>query len=100
VRRDWLVQQGARPVIYGDNRVWSRLDQNLRPFFQLRSSRGRGGMRRFDWTAEREWRHVGDVLLDAIPPDAALLFVPQEAEAQALSLRSPWPILLLPHDDE
>ena len=49
-----------------------------------------------DWTAEREWRHVGDVPLDEIPPDAALLFVPTETEAEQLATISRWPVVVVP----
>jgi len=38
---------------------------------------------------------VGDVELGDLPADAALLFVPSEAEARQLAAASPWPIVVL-----
>ena len=49
----------------------------------------------WDWTVEREWRHVGDLPLDKIPEDAAFVFVPTPAEARALRQRSRWPVVVL-----
>jgi hypothetical protein len=91
IRRDWLQTCGARPVQYGDDSLWSRLPSEERPFFQKTESRTARG-KPVDWTAEREWRHVGDVPLDEIPHDAALLFVPSRAEAELLAALSPWAI--------
>lgn len=34
LQREWLRLQGARPVQYGDQRVWERLAEEQRPFFQ------------------------------------------------------------------
>lgn len=95
IRRAWLEDQGARPVQYGDEASWGALPRDDRPFFQKRESQTASG-KRIDWTIEREWRHVGDVELDELPADAALLFVPSEAEARQLAAASPWPIVVLP----
>jgi hypothetical protein len=95
IRRDWLQSRGARAVRYGDEGDWRNLPDAERPFFQKRQSETTGGQV-IDWTAEREWRHLGDVPLDAVPCDAALLFVPTEAEARQLATASRWPVVLSP----
>lgn len=94
IRRDWLQRRGTRPVQYGDDPLWDALPDADRPFFQKRTSHTAGD-KRIDWTVEQEWRHLGDMELDQLPADAALLFVPSEAEARQLTASSPWPIVVL-----
>jgi len=94
IRREWLEGRGARPVQYGDDPLWDALPADDRPFFQKRESHTASG-KRIDWTVEQEWRHVGDMELGELPADAALLFVPSEAEARQLAAASPWPIVVL-----
>ncbi len=93
IRRDWLQRRGTRPVLYGDESLWGALPTADRPFFQKRASETASG-RVLDWTVEQEWRHVGDLRLDGIPADAALLFVPSAAEAWQLAASSPWPVVV------
>jgi hypothetical protein len=93
IRRDWLDRQGARAVHYGNDELWTALPAEEQPFFQARQSRGKGSP--IDWTAEEEWRHVGDVLLDQVPADAAFVFVPTSAEAERIAEESPWPIMVV-----
>jgi hypothetical protein len=94
IRRDWLQQQGARPVHYGDDSLWEQLDTAERPFFQKSHSRtGKGAV--LDWTVEREWRLLGDLRLNEIPRDAAIVFVPTRQEAHQLAMASPWPVAVL-----
>jgi hypothetical protein len=94
IRRDWLQRRGACPVQYGDESLWEVLPDAARPFFQKCVSHTASG-KQIDWTAEREWRQVGDVELSEIPADAALLFVPSETAARQLAAASPWPIVVL-----
>jgi len=94
IRRDWLQRRGTRPVRYGDESLWESLPPADRPFFQKRTSETAAG-RVLDWTVEQEWRHVGDLKLDGIPAQAALLFVPSDAEARQLAASSPWPVVVL-----
>jgi len=98
IARTWLEQQGARPVIYGDDAVWNTLTVEERYRFQRAKSRLRARPDRppLDWTIEREWRHAGDVELAALPPDQGLIFVPNAAEARRLAAVSPWPVTLWP----
>ena len=98
IRRDWLERRGTRPVCYGDEALWESLPPAERPFFQKRQSCTPGG-KQIDWTVEQEWRHVGDLRLDGIPADAALLFVASETEARQLAPASPWPIVVLSADE-
>ena len=67
-----------------------------RPFFQQALSRPGGSAARIDWTAEAEWRHVGDVDLSRLAGDAGLLFVPRAEEAEQLRRIRRWPIVVLP----
>ncbi len=98
IRRQWLVQRGARPVQYGPAELWSALPEAERPFFQAQQSRT--APRAIDWTAEQEWRHIGDVPLDEVPSEAAFLFVPSHAEAAQLAKESPWPVVVLAAADQ
>ncbi len=91
IRREWLEQFGTRPVVYGDEQTWKDLPLAQRAFFQLQ----RGERSSVDWSNEQEWRHVGDVQLEHLPAEAALLFVPTEAEAKKLALISRWPITVV-----
>lgn len=95
IDREWLEQQGARPVVYGDENEWKALGVEDRAFFQKRKSKSAAG-RGMDWTSEREWRHVGDISLDEIPDDAALLFVPSESDAKHLARISRWTVAVVP----
>jgi hypothetical protein len=92
VRRDWLQRHGARPVRYGDTSLWDRLPNGERPFFQCRYA---GTDHTIDWSAEREWRHVGDLDLSRLPGDAAWLVVPTREAARVLSRFSRWPIVVM-----
>lgn len=95
IRRDWLERRGTRPVCYGDEALWESLAPAERPYFQKRESRTPSG-KPIDWTVEQEWRHAGDLRLDGIPADVALLFVASETEARQLAAASPWPIVVSP----
>ena len=95
IQREWLVQRGARPVVYGDDADWQRLPAADRPFFQLRQTRGRKSIRVHDWSVEKEWRRVGSLSLDDLPSDAAMLFVPTVDEAKIMAELSRWPVLVL-----
>ncbi len=96
IDQEWLSRRGAREVIYGDDDVWQSLSDDDRPFFQLQETRGRRDREPIDWTVEREWRHVGDVDLSEIPPNAAVVFVPSREEAQRIARVSRWPVTVIP----
>ena len=40
IRRDVLMQRGARPVIYGDEACWECLTSDQRPYFQTAQTKG------------------------------------------------------------
>ncbi len=88
----WGRQRGIRPVVYGSETTWQRLTPQERPFFQSATSRAHS---KIDWRKEREWRHLGDLTLDDLPRDQAVVFVPSEQDCDALSTVSPWPVVAL-----
>jgi hypothetical protein len=90
IRREWLMKQGARAVIYGDDADWQSLSETDRPFFQRRQTRR--GRRRRDWSREQEWRHLGNVDLSQVPADSALVFASNLEEAAQLARLSRWPV--------
>jgi hypothetical protein len=90
--RDWLQQCGGRPVVYGDEALWNTLADSQRPYFQRRCCGKNGAI---DWSIEREWRHVGDLDLENLPPDAGFVFVPSMDEARHLIGLSRWPVVVL-----
>ncbi len=94
VRREWLQQRGARPVVYGSETTWVDLADDERPYFQL-AKRSKSD-NAIDWTVEREWRHEGDLDLTDLSAGDALVFVPNYEAARQISAVSPWPITLWP----
>jgi predicted protein tyrosine phosphatase len=91
IQREWLIQHGARPAIYGDEAVWSSLTESDRPFFQLAA--GTSGI---DWKIEREWRVPADVKLDELTPTDVMIVVPDYSSAKPISKVTDWPITLWP----
>lgn len=55
----------------------------------------RGNTGGIDWRTEREWRTLGDLSLDGLPPDRGFLFVHSEAEAVVMAPASPWPVFTI-----
>jgi hypothetical protein len=94
IERSWLSGRGAQAVQYGDEDLWESLPEQQRPFFQKRITQSRHGQQ-IDWSLEREWRHRGDVLLDELPPESALVFVPTLGHARPIANISPWPVIVL-----
>jgi hypothetical protein len=92
IAQPWLVERGARPVVYGDESCWRSLPDAQRPFFQRRLGGRRGEI---DWSREREWRHPGDVDLAELAMDDAFVFVANPQEAHQLATMSPWRIVVL-----
>lgn len=79
VRRDILRSFAAKPAIYGDEQVYSRLAEPERYRFQLSRSGGSAS-----WRHEREWRVRGGLELSKIKPDGGFVFVPTEEEKEEL----------------
>lgn len=98
IRKEWLAERNCFPVRYGDDALWESLDASDRPFFQLKTSGSRRGDRAIDWSLERESRHVGNLDLKKLPPEAGLVFVPTLEEAERIATISPWPVTVLDRD--
>lgn len=79
IRKDILVALGARRVIYGYEDVFRSLPDQDKHFFQLTKPGG------YDWTAEKEWRLLGDVALSNIPRSYVAAIVPTLEEAARIS---------------
>ena len=91
IHRDALAHVGARPVLYGDDATWNSMNDSDRPFFQ--TSTGRRG--KHDWTRESEWRVLGDVHLDELPPAAIYVFVESRQHIDAIANLSCWSVVCL-----
>ncbi|MBI5761174.1 MAG: hypothetical protein HZA46_21835 [Planctomycetales bacterium] len=101
LRREWLERRGARRVLYGGEAEWGLTPTVDQPFFQCVRELDRvtwnGGAPpdTIDWSAEREWRHLGDLDLSDVTPNDVLLFVPTRDAAQRLASVCPWPITIV-----
>ena len=82
---------GARPVIYGTEHDWEELPDDQRPYFQLQQSKSQ----KIDWRSELEWRMLGDLKLDRIPQDKAIVFVKTESDGEVVEKLSRWPVVVL-----
>ncbi len=99
VRKQWLLDRGTRPVIYGNEELWDTLTETDRPFFQRNNAANMDsatGRQDIDWSEEREWRHRGDLDLSGLGISDALVFVPNFQSAERLAIVSPWPLTLWP----
>ena len=92
IRRQWLIERGARPVRYTDDPLVDSPDSAERAWSQPARSRGPAAI---DWTVEREWRHPGDLCLEELPADAGLVFVPSRAEAERVAAVSRWGVVVV-----
>ncbi len=68
------LEIGIRPVIYGQPADIERLPESDRPYFQPNGKKG-------DWTAEKEWRFIGNLDLSFIPDESMLVIVRKSTEA-------------------
>ncbi|TFH64682.1 MAG: hypothetical protein E4G91_05025 [Candidatus Zixiibacteriota bacterium] len=78
IRTDTAIAAGLRPVIYGEDDLYSRLVDGDRPFFQ------NCGSKVSDWRPEAEWRCLGDLNLQSLSPDGIKLITYTCKEAAAL----------------
>lgn len=90
-RNVFLRKFGARPVVYGGDAMWQSMDEEEQPYFQLRKS----SSDKIDWQQEKEWRVIGDVDLNLVGPDDAIVFVARQSEIAALADLSIWPVVAL-----
>lgn len=86
VKRQTLIQLGARPAIYSNESSWEDLDQSLRPWYQPASSQ-RKNQSVVDWSDEKEWRSIGDLRLSQLHPADLFLYVPSRVERDQLQRR-------------
>jgi hypothetical protein len=93
ISRDWLLAQGARPVVYRDHSDLMGND----PFEQPARSQGSGC---YDWRTEQEWRHPGDIDLGSLPADSALVLVHSDDDIDALDGHGPWPVATISRFDK
>ncbi len=78
IRTDAAIAAGLRPVVYGDDDLYSELADCDRPYFQNRGSEVS------DWRPEAEWRCLGDLNLQSLPADEVKLITCTCHEATAL----------------
>ena len=91
IERDLLMEVGAKPVMYGEQQDWDRMPTEDRPFFQLSVSGGS----QIDWRQEQEWRLLGNLDLNLVGNNSAVVFVNTAMEAEAIAPISRWPIVIL-----
>ena len=99
-RNAFLRKLGARPVVYGGEAEWQSMDEDEKPYFQTRKS----SSEKIDWQTEKEWRVIGDLDLNLVGPEDAVVFVARESEIDALAELSIWPVVTLgqgdPHESQ
>ncbi|MGH7145938.1 MAG: hypothetical protein ACREJ2_17650 [Planctomycetota bacterium] len=78
LRRDYLLEKGAAPAIYGDEAVWEELDWEERFRFQAEGDRAGG------WAQEGEWRLAGDLDFSDAEAEDWFVAVPTAVAAAAL----------------
>jgi hypothetical protein len=78
VRKDAISELGARPVVYGTEEVLRKMPEDEKYLFQIRKSDQK------DWTAEKEWRLPGDLLLTWIRHEDLVVIVPDPEEAKII----------------
>ena len=75
-----LADLGAGPAIYGSKEDFQHLPDDLKHLFQAQHGSSE------DWTAEREWRVRGDLLLSDTIFQEMVVIVPSQDEATAVAL--------------
>lgn len=83
-RRQHLTQ--ARPVTYAPASEYQQLNPTDQAYFQPSDSK-------YDWSAEKEWRVLGDINLRCLPPSAVTAFVRSRREAIQLARVSPFSVI-------
>lgn len=91
IRKNSLIRLGVRPVVYGDDGVWSSLGREERPFFQKATSGGATNN-----SEELEWRATSDVDLSQFSPADVCVFVDSTDAARLVSFHCPWEVIVVP----
>jgi hypothetical protein len=76
IDKEYALELGIRPVIYGKHDIYEGLTEEDKPLFQNE------GEKAGDWRPEREWRYVGDIQLDTIPSDRMTIIVRRSSEIE------------------
>ncbi|MEO9593555.1 hypothetical protein [Rhodopirellula bahusiensis] len=90
IRRSAATAIGVRPVVYGPASVRDDLPADERYLYQA-EGRDQG------WTAEKEWRSLGDVDLESLDANDVCVFAPSEVHARTITEvnHRGWPICLV-----
>jgi hypothetical protein len=88
VRQDAIQRLGGRPVVYGDLAKRKELSALDRMYFQKTSEHS-------DWENELEWRLRGDLELDQLADDEAIVFVPNERAVKAIQPVSKFQVIAI-----
>lgn len=91
IRKERLLQWGARPVVYGNDEDWAALDEETRPFYQKATQDS--STSNLD---EQEWRVHGDVLLDALSFDDVVVFTDLPEQQLMLRQFTAWRTIIVP----
>lgn len=97
IRKSAFEKLGGRPVQYGSNESFDRMEETERPFFQLAVGQS-NSQTAIDWTVEKEWRVMGDVDLEKIPKDEMVYFVTDKASGMQLQKAWSGRIVLMDND--
>lgn len=82
IRKSAAIAAGFQPVLYGTTQDRQQLEAEDLYRFQARGNT-------YDWTEEREWRHRGDVTLDAFDRQDVRVFVADHRDAAELPPQYP-----------
>lgn len=102
IRKERLLELGARPVVYGDDEAWRQMAAHDRLWFHPRGkvAPGPAGSRGLGrWEAEREWRLPGDLNLFRFGPADLVVFVPDQEALSLVETFSRWPVVIAPGTD-
>ncbi|MFK7769811.1 MAG: hypothetical protein AB8B55_21565 [Mariniblastus sp.] len=91
IERELLVELNAKQVIYAEEKDWESLPSEKRPFFQRRQT----SSEKIDWQSENEWRLIGDLNLELVPHDRAVVFVRTISDAHKVAELSHWPVVAI-----
>lgn len=91
VRQEALEGLGCRPVQYLDR--GKEMPSGDECWLHQLATDSSGSI---DWTAEREWRLPGPLLLDSLAVDDVFVFVDSHAEVEAMEKVSPWRVVRVP----
>ncbi|MBD3169876.1 MAG: hypothetical protein GF307_10370 [candidate division Zixibacteria bacterium] len=77
IEKSCASQLGIKKVLYGNPEMYDILPVDDKPFFHSIGETG-------DWMPEKEYRRIGDLLLNDIPADKMKVIVKSPAEAQGV----------------